>query len=97
MPMPSATTQVCSPKCTPSTMNATKSSPDRSRLISSASAVSVAATNRRETADLLVADAASSTAAPAGSRPRAQRRGDRPASIRSSAICPGTSVEENRP
>jgi len=53
-----ATTQVCSPKCTPSTMNATRSSPDRSADISSASAVSVCATNRRDTADRDVAVAA---------------------------------------
>jgi len=54
MPMPNATTHTCSPKCTPSIINATRSSPDRSAASSSASAVSVAATNRRLTADLLV-------------------------------------------
>ena len=70
MPMPSATTQVCSPKCTPSTMNATRSRSSRRRVISSASAVSVAATNRRDTADLEVAAACASTACPAGSSPR---------------------------
>jgi hypothetical protein len=43
-PIPSATTQQCSPKCTPSITNATRSSPDRSALISSARTVSVAAT-----------------------------------------------------
>ena len=57
MPIPSATTQHGSAKCTPSIINATRSSPDRSAASSSASAVSVAATNRRETADLLVDDA----------------------------------------
>ena len=70
MPMPSATTQVCSPKCTPSTMNATKSRSSSRLLISSANAVSVAATNRPDTADLLTDAAASPTACPAGSRPR---------------------------
>ena len=64
MPIPSATTHRCSPKCTPSIINATRSSPDRSAASSSASAVSVAATNRRETADLLVAVAACSTCSP---------------------------------
>ena len=37
MPMPKATTQVCSPKWTPSTSRHTRSSPDRSRASSSAS------------------------------------------------------------
>ena len=69
MSMPRATTQVCSPKCTPSTMKATRSRPSRRRFISSANAVSVAATNRRETADLLVEAACASTACPAGSSP----------------------------
>ena len=69
MPMPSATTQVCSPKCTPSIISATRSRSSSRRAISSARAVSVAATNRRDTADLLVAAAASSTACPAGSSP----------------------------
>jgi len=47
--------------------------------------VAVAAANRRDTADFEVAAAACSTACPAGSSPRAQRRDDRPASIFSSA------------
>jgi hypothetical protein len=58
MSMPSATTQQDSPKCTPSTISATRSRPDRSAASSSASAVSVIATNFRDTADLLVADLA---------------------------------------
>jgi hypothetical protein len=53
----------------PSIISATRSSPDRSRDSSSASAVSVIATNFRETADLLVADAVSSTRSPTGSSP----------------------------
>ena len=67
MSMPSATMQVCSPKCTPSTMSATRSSPDRSAASNSASAVSVCATNLRDTADLDVAVAACSVRAPTGS------------------------------
>jgi hypothetical protein len=69
MPMPSATTQVCSAKCTPSTINATRSSPDRSAAINSARACSVAATNRRDTADRLVEAAFASTNSPTGSNP----------------------------
>src|SRR5665811_444134 len=52
MPIPSAATHRCSPKWTPSIINATRSSPDRSTASRSANAVSVAATNLRETADL---------------------------------------------
>ena len=69
MSMPSATTQHDSAKCTPSIINATRSSPDRSRDSSSASAVSVIATNLRETADLLVAEDVSATCSPTGSSP----------------------------
>ena len=69
MSIPRATMQVCSPKCTPSTMNATRSSPDRSAASSCASAVSVAATNRRDTAEREVAVAACSVRAPTGSSP----------------------------
>ncbi len=69
MPMPSATTQHDSAKCTPSIINATTSSPDRSLDNSSASAVSVIATKRRETADLLVAEDVSVTCCPTGSSP----------------------------
>ncbi|VBA34994.1 hypothetical protein LAUMK35_05839 [Mycobacterium pseudokansasii] len=61
MSMPNATTQHDSAKCTPSTISATTSSPDRSLASSSASAVSVIATNFRDTADLLVAEAVSFT------------------------------------
>ena len=69
MPIPSATTQVCSPKCTPSTISATRSSPDRSAASSSARAVSVAATNRRDTADFDVDLADCSVRVPTGSSP----------------------------
>src|SRR3954452_15360228 len=54
-------------KCTPSIMIATRSSPDRSAASRSASACSVLATNLRDTADLLVAEASSSTPWPTGS------------------------------
>jgi hypothetical protein len=67
--MPSATTQTDSPKYTPSTINATRSNPDRSAASSSASAVSVIATNFRDTADFDVADAVAVTCSPTGSRP----------------------------
>jgi hypothetical protein len=53
----------------PSIINATRSSPDRSAASSSASAVSVIATNLRETADLLVAEDFPVICAPTGSRP----------------------------
>ena len=69
MPIPSATTQQCSAKWTPSTISATRSSPDRSAASSSASAVSVAATNRRDTADFDVDVAVCSARAPTGSSP----------------------------
>ncbi len=48
MPIPSATMQVCSPKCTPSSISAASCSSDRSADIMSERARSVAATNRRE-------------------------------------------------
>jgi len=67
--MPSATTQVCSAKCTLSTINTTRSSLDRSAAINSVSACSVAATNRRETTDRLVDEASAATFSPTGSRP----------------------------
>jgi len=57
IPIPRATMQQDSAKCTPSIINATTSSPDTSTAKSSASAVSLIATNFRETADLLVAEA----------------------------------------
>jgi len=67
MAIPRATTHVCSPKCTPSTMNPTRSSPDRSAESRAASAVSVCATNRRDTAEREVAVAAVSVRCPTGS------------------------------
>ncbi len=68
-PMPRATTQRWSAKCTPSTISATRSSFDRSAASMSASAVSVAATKRRLTADFDVDRAVDSTFVPTGSRP----------------------------
>ena len=50
-------------------MNATRSSPDRSADNNAASAVSVCATNRRDTADFDVAVAAFSVRTPTGSSP----------------------------
>ena len=67
IPIPKATTHRWSAKWTPSIMIATRSSPDRSAASRSLSAVSVIATNFRDTADLLVADAFSSTPWPTGS------------------------------
>ena len=69
MSIPRATTQQCSPKCTPSTINATRSTVDRSAASSWASAVSVAATNRRDTTEREVLVAVFSTRAPTGSSP----------------------------
>jgi len=69
MSMPSATTQQDSAKCTPSIIIATRSRPVRSALSSFARAVSVCATNFRDTADRLVAVATSLTCCPTGSRP----------------------------
>jgi hypothetical protein len=84
-----------SAKWTPSIINATKSSPDKFVSSSSARAVSVIATKRRETADLLVAEDVSVTCAPTGSSPTAYRRVESPASIFSIAILPRISVELN--
>src|SRR4051812_1623324 len=67
IPMPNATTHRWSAKWTPSIMIATRSSPDRSAASRSLSAVSVIATNFRDTADLLVDFASASTCAPTGS------------------------------
>src|ERR1035437_10382145 len=53
MPIPNATTHRCSPKWTPSIINATRSRLPSGAASSSPRAVSVSATNRRETADLL--------------------------------------------
>jgi hypothetical protein len=61
----------------------------------SESAVSVAATKRRETADFDVERAFASTAVPTGSRPAAYRRVESLAIMRSRVICESTSVEEN--
>jgi hypothetical protein len=80
--MVSATTTQRSAMCPPSSMSTAMSSPDRSRAISSASAVSVWRTNRRETADFDV-DFWLQTASPTGSPVRACRRVATPASIRS--------------
>jgi hypothetical protein len=66
---PNATTQQCSPQWTPPISNATRSNPLRSALMSSARAVWVMATTRRETADFEVPDAAWSTWTPTGSSP----------------------------
>jgi len=69
MPMPRATTHKWSAKCTPSIISATRSRPDRSAASMVASAVSVAVTNRRLTADFDVELAVASTVVPTGSRP----------------------------
>jgi len=69
MSIPRATTQQESAKCTPSTMNATRSISDRSAASRSARAVSVIATNLRDIADLLVAVADALTCTPTGSSP----------------------------
>ncbi len=69
MAMPSATTQVCSAKWTPSIIRQTRSRSLRSAASSSARAVWVMATNRREIADLLVPVAAWVTWVPTGSSP----------------------------
>jgi len=53
----------------PSIISATRSRSSRQRVISSARAVSVAATNRRDMADFDVEAAVLSTACPAGSSP----------------------------
>src|SRR5665647_147736 len=55
IPIPNATTHRCSPKWTPSIINATRSRLPSGAASSSPRAVSVIATNRRETADLLAA------------------------------------------
>ena len=60
-PTPSATTQECSPKCTPSTMTATRWTPDRSAASSSPNADSVAVTKRRDTDERDVEAATRST------------------------------------
>ncbi len=67
--IPSATTQQVSAKCTPSTISATRSSRDRSAASNSASAVSVCATNLRDTADFEVLLDVALTCSPTGSSP----------------------------
>ncbi len=69
--------------CSPSIISTLKSSPDRSRASNPANAVFVWAMNRRETAERLVALAASCTACPTGSAAAVCRRVANPASIRS--------------
>ena len=66
IPIPGAQTPRWSPKLAPSTMMATRSSPERSADMSSISADSVAATNRRDTADFDVQRLFSSMASPHG-------------------------------
>ena len=95
MSMPNATTHRCSAKYTPSIITATKSSVERSVPSRSANALSVIATNLRDTADLLVDLDVSSTAWPTGSRPAGYRLVETPASIRSNAILPSSSVPLN--
>jgi len=68
MSMPSATTHRWSAKCTPSIINATRSNSLRSCASRSASAVSVIATNLRDTADLLVDLDSAVTSSPTGSK-----------------------------
>src|SRR4051794_33649747 len=81
--------------CSPSSISTLMSCSDRSRDSSSASAVSVSFTNRRETADRPVERAPSSTSVPSGSAIRACRRVATPASIRSSTTCPSRSSAAN--
>lgn len=67
--IPSATTQQDWVKCTPSIIIASRFRVLKSALSSSASAVSVWATNYCDTADLLVAVATSLACCPTGARP----------------------------
>src|SRR5512144_2445127 len=83
----SATTTHRSAMCSPSSINTLTSSSVRSRAISSASAVWVCLTNRRDTADLEVDFAVFAACSPTGSPTRACRREATPASIRSNTIC----------
>ena len=69
MSIPRATTHRCWAKWTPSTMMATRSRPDRSTAISSARADSVAATKRRDTADLDTERVLALIVSPMGSSP----------------------------
>ncbi len=65
---PSAPTMVCSPRPKPSMNTISQRCWSSGRQHSAASRSAVAATNRRNTADLLVEVAACSTASPTGSR-----------------------------
>ena len=91
--MASATTTHRSAMCSPSIISTLTSVSDRSRAISSASAVSVCLMNRRETADLLVDFEALVSCSPTGSATRACRRVATPASIRSITTCASRSSE----
>jgi hypothetical protein len=93
--MPRATTQHDSAKCTPSTINATRSTSVRSAASISARAVSVRATKRRDTDDFDVDVATASTAEPTGSRPARYRLVESLAIILSRASSPNSSVEAN--
>ena len=94
--IPRATTQVCSATRMPSTSSATRSRPDRSAASSSARACSVAATNRRDTADLEVPELACSARLPTGSSPSCWRLAGSLASIRSTASWSSSSVGGER-
>jgi len=78
-----ATTARCSARCSPSTINTLIFKGVRSRASRSARAVFVAAMNRRDTAERLVAVACFCTPAPTGSAAATWRRVANPASIRS--------------
>ena len=93
--MTSAATQQHSAKVMPSIITTATSSSLRSRPISSASAASVAALNRRDIADFESPRATDSSSAPSGSPTRPWRRVATPASMRSIAIWVSRSVEEN--
>ena len=81
--MASATTTHRSAMCSPSIISTWMSSPAKSRAISSASAVSVCLTNRRDTAERDTDFCLPCTWSPTGSAMRACRRVATPASIRS--------------
>jgi hypothetical protein len=90
-----ATTQHRSAGCSPSTISTLMSNVDRSLDSNSARAVRVQATNRRETADLLVPAAAAITSAPTGSPVPTCRRVATPASIRCITTRPNRSSAAN--
>jgi hypothetical protein len=93
--MPRATTQQDSAKSTPSTINATRSTSERSAESISVRATSVRATKRRDTDDFDVDVATASTVEPTGSRPAGYRLVESLAIIRSRASSPRSSVEAN--